>query len=298
MHNLERFESRLKLQRPADLAELNCWALDWCIYANGVPLMRGVAPRSALWSYITQEQLRLCPEEEYFRQLIREPIITRTADGSCHISVDGAEYAIPDSDAAGKKVTVVRHPYERPAVEVHFNGFVWLCQPIPVDQYGRLTDGVTYGEYQAPKKTVTQKAQTEMEQIAEGWGLTWKGAGEKRRAEAPPAGQLSPLAVFGHQAEKVGNLEFIEKKGTPLDIRQPDLPENAVVKSDAATVSRGIANRLISFGEFLKSVRQEIGVVTPDLNRDLREQYCDGIGIKEAEEVIRAIQEGAWSAQQ
>jgi len=297
MHNLERFESRLKLQRPADLAELNRWALDWCIYANGVPLMRGIAPRSVLWSYITQEQLRLCPEEELFRLLIREPTIMRKADGSCHISVDGCEYLVPDTQAAGQWLSVVRHPYEYPAVEAHFNGFVWLCQPIPVDQYGRLTDGVTYGQYQAHKQTVTQKAQTEMEQITEGWGLTWKGTGDKRRAEAPPAGQLSPLAVFGHQAEKVGNLEFIEKKGTPLEVKQPDLPENVALTSDAVTVSRGIAARRISFGEFLKQVRAEIGIVTPDMNRDLREQYSDGIGIKEAEEVIRAIQEDAWPAQ-
>jgi len=297
MHHIERFEAKLKFQRPADLAELNRWALDWAIYANGVPLMRGVAPRSALWSYITQEQLRLCPDEELYRLLIREPTIYRTVDGSCHISVDGMEYLVPDVQAAGQKIAVVRHPYERPAVEAHFNGFVWLCRPIPVDQYGRLTDGVTYGEYQAHKQTTTQKAQEEMETIAAGWGLTWKGTGDKRRAEAPPAGFESPLAVFGHQAEKVGNLEFIEKKGTPLEVKQPDLPENVAIKSDAATVSRGIANRRISFGDFLKQVRAEIGVITPDMNRDLREQYGDGIGIKEAEEVIRAIQEGAWPAQ-
>jgi hypothetical protein len=294
MHHIERFEARLKFKRPADLDELNRWALDWCIYANGVPLMRNIAPRSILWSYITQEQLRLCPEEELFRLLIREPTIGRTADGSCLISVDNMHYQIPDTQAAGQRVAVVRHPYEYPAVEVHFNGFIWLCRPIPVDRYGRLTNGVRYGEYHAPKHTETQKSMNEMEKMTDGWGLKWKGTGDKRMAEAPPVGYESPLQVFGHHAEKVGNLEFIAKKGTPLDIQEPDVPENTALTSDAVSVSRGIAARRISFVEFLKQLREEIGVISPELNRNMKERYGAGIEIREAEGVIQAFLDGTW----
>jgi len=297
MHYINRFEARLKLQRPADLDELNRWALDWCIGINGTNMMRNVAPRSVLWSYITAEQLRLCPEEYAFRMGIKEPTIERTADGSRLISVDNIPYQIPDSQVAGQKVKVVRHPYEAPAVEVHFNGHVWLCQPIPEDQYGRLTGGVEYGTYKGIKHTETQKAKTEMERTAEGWGLTWKGTGDKRMANAPPVGFVSPLTVFGHQADKVGNLEFIERKGTPLDVKEPEAPENIVLKADAAQVSRGIAARRISFTEFLKNLRAEIGIVKPAMNSDLRAKYENGIEIKEAEEVIRAINDGTWQAE-
>ena len=298
MHHINRFEGRLKLQRPADLDELNRWALDWCIYANAVKLMRGVAPRSVLWSYITEAQLRLCPEEDHYRLLVKEPTLLRKASGSRLISVDGLTYKIEDSQAAGQWVSVVRHPYESPAVEVHFNGFVWLCQPIPDDQYGRPMVGVRYGEYKAIKHTETQKAKTEMEAIGETWGLSWKGTGDKRRAEAPPMGQVSPLAVFGHQADKVGNLEFIEKKGTPLEVKPADdMPVNAPLRADAAIVSRGIAPRRVSFMELLKRVSAETGIITQELNGQLRAKYGEGIEIKEIEEVIRAIQEGAWPAQ-
>ncbi|MHB8123764.1 MAG: transposase family protein [Desulfuromonadaceae bacterium] len=299
MHILNRFEGRLKLQRPADLDELNRWALDWCIATNGIKMMRGVAPRSVLWSYITAEQLRLCPEEEIYHRGIKEPTIDRTADGACLISVDGQSYQVPDPQAAKQKVSVVRHPYEYPAVEVHFNGFVWLCQPIPVDQYGRLTNGVHYGEYKGIKHTATQKAKGEMEKIGEGWGLSWKGTGDKRRAEAPPAGQVSPLTVFGHQADKVGNVEFIERKGTPLEVKSAeDMPVNAELTTDAAVVSRGIAARRISFVEFLKRLAAEIGVIAPEMNRTLREQYSSGIEISEAEEVIASIVGGTWGAEE
>jgi hypothetical protein len=297
MHYINRFEGRLKFQRPAELDELNRWALDWCIYVNAALKMRDIAPRSVLWSYIKQEQLRLCPEEALYRLLIKEPTITRTADGSRLISVDNRHYQIPDSQAAGQKVNVVRHPYEIPAVEVHFNGFVWLCRPIPEDQYGRLTNGVPYGTYQGIKHTETQKAKAGMEKKAETWGLKWKGTGDKRMAEAPPVGFESPLTVFGHQADKVGNLEFIERKGTPLEIKAAeDMPENKPLTTDAAEVSRGIASRMISFVEFLKRLSAEIGVITPEMNRTLRAQYGSGIEIKEAEEVIASIQDGTWAA--
>lgn len=53
MKYINRFEARLKFQRPADLNELNRWALDWCIYINAAVKMRDIAPRSVLWSYIT-----------------------------------------------------------------------------------------------------------------------------------------------------------------------------------------------------------------------------------------------------
>ena len=294
MHYINRFEARLKFERPADLSELNRWALDWCIWVNGEKLMRGVTPRSNMWSNITAQQLRLCPEEELYRLLIKEPTFTRIADGSRLISVDNRSYQIPDSCAAGQKVNVVRHPYEYPNIEVHFNGHVWLCEPIPEDIYGRLTNGTPYGEYKTPKHTETQKAKTEMEDIAEKWGINWKGTGDKRMAVAPPVGFESPLKVFGHQADKVGNIEFIERKGTPLEIKQADEPENKPITADAAEIQRPAAARMISFTEFLKKLRSEIGVITPALNSDLRMKYEQGITINEAEEVIRGIETGTW----
>jgi transposase InsO family protein len=295
MHYINTFESGLKFQRPADLNELNRWALDWCIWVNAEKKMRGVAPRSIMWSNITAQQLRLCPEEELYRLLIKESTITRIADGSRLISVDNRHYQIPDSMAAGQKVSVVRHPYEYPNVEVHFNGHVWLCEPIPEDIYGRVSNGTPYGEYKTPKYTETQKAKTEMEDKAETWGLTWKGTGDKRMAVAPPVGYESPLKVFGHHADKVGNIEFIERKGTPLEIKHAEEPVNTAITADTAEVPRPVTARRISFTELLKKLRSEIGVITTALNTELRMKYEQGITIVEAEEVIRAITEGSWN---
>ena len=294
MKIINRFEARLKLQRPRDLEELNRWALDWCIYINATKDMREIAPRSVLWSKIRPEQLRLCPDEALYRRLIRRPTFRAKANGACIIRVDNRFYKIPDTNAAKQWVDVSINAYEYPKVDVHFNGYIWLLDPIPQDEFGRLMDGVVYGEFHAPRHTETQKAKKEMEKIAEDWGLKWKGTGDKRRAEAPPPGQASPLQVFGHQAEKVGNISFIDRKGTELEIKPPLMPENRPLKIDAHEVSRAIVKRRISMEDFLLQLKDAIGRVTPELNQALRARYGSSIEISEAEEVIRQIQEGRW----
>jgi hypothetical protein len=125
-------------------------------------------------------------------------------------------------------------------------------------------------------------------------GLTWKGTGDKRMAVAPPVGFVSPLTVFGHQADKVGNVEFIERKGTPLEIKTANAPINPVIESSASEIPRPLAARRISFTEFLKQLRAEIGIITPAMNADLRANYENGIEVKKAEEVIQQIQDGTW----
>lgn len=293
MKLVNRFEARLKFKRPRDLAELNRWALDWCVMYNGVKECRGVAPRSALWSTITKEQLRLCPEEKVYRMLIRKPEIDKWVSGSLHIQHEGETYQVPDPNAARKTVKMVINPYEYPKVEVHFNGNVWLVSPIPKDQYGRLTSGVVYGDYKSIKHTETQRAKTEMEKIAtEEWGLSWKGTADKRIAVAPPVGHETPLQVFGHQADKV-KVEFINRKGTDLDVRPPEMPDNRQIA--AGTAHRSIMERKVPFIEFLQELKRSLGAITPALNQALRAEYEAGIEKAKVEEVIAQIKSGRWA---
>ncbi len=296
MHHLNSFEARLRLRRPSSLEELNAWALDRCIYVNAAKKMRNVAPRSALWSTIARDQLRLCPDEELYHLLVREPSIERTCDGSCFISVDGRAYFVPDTEAAHRKVIVSRHPFEYPSVEVHYNGNVWLCEPVERDRYGRLSQGVRYGEYKAPKHTEVQNAKTDMEQIAGTWGLTFKGTGDHRRAEAPPLGFESPLQVFGHQAEKVPeNVQFIARTGTPMEIEDPaaGIP-NPVRSHGAFEVAREIAPRLMSTSDFLSRLASEIGPIPRALNQAVRAAYPEGVEAASAGGIIDDIREGTW----
>ncbi len=199
------------------------------------------------------------------------------------------------SNASNKWVKVVIHPYEYPKVEAHFSGEVYLLQPIEKDQYGRLSQGTTYGEYKSHKHTVTQKAKSEMEKIAaDEWGISWKGTGDKRRAIAPPVGHETPLKVFGHQADKV-KVDFISRKGTELNIEQPQAL-TAPVTADAHEVSRSIIDRRIPIMEFFSMLKGEIGKITPELNSALRAEFGESISKSKAEEVIAEIKSGTWKA--
>ncbi len=289
MKHLVSFEGRLRFKRPSSLDELNAWAMDWCIYVNTTKLMRGTAPRAALWSTISNDQLRLCPDERLYRLLVHEPIITRKADGSCMISVDGNAYRVPDTHAAHRKVSVVRHPFEYPAIEVHFNGNVWLCEPVERDRYGRLAGGVRFGEYRAPAHTPAQRAKKEMEEIATQWGLTWRGTGDKRRAEAPPLGHESPLRVFGHHADKVPDVTFIERRGTPVDVVEPEAPANEPVTYSAAEAARPAYLRRMPLADFLSRLSEEMGPVPKDMNVQIRETYPDGVPIEGVHELIEQL---------
>lgn len=294
MHYINRFEGRLKLRRAADLDELNAWALDWCIKINTLDTFRDTAPRSALWNMITKEQLRLCPDEKLYRMLQRQPTIRAKANGGCIVRVDGMYYKVPDVNAARRHVTVTRNAYEYPKIDVHFNDRVWLCEPIPIDIFGRLTSGVRYGEYKSPVRTEAQKAKSEIEAIASGWGLSWKGTGDHRIAVAPPAGQQSPLLVFGHQAAKVGNIEHLSKAGVPLEPEIPAPPVTRPVLHSAHEVPRTVITRTMPVMDFLRQLKDEIGPLTPAMNRSLKKQFPDGVPVDDAPALMEQIKGGWW----
>jgi hypothetical protein len=289
MKNINRFEGRLKFERPRDLADINRKAMDWCITYCAVKDMRGIAPRSALWGLITKAQLRLCPDEALYWTLRREPTLKAKANGGCIIRVDGRFYKIPDTNAAHRWIIVTRNAYEFPRVDAHFNDHIWLLSPIPLDQFGRLTSGVPYGQYRSPAQTETQKAKTEIEKIAEGWGLSWKGTGDHRIAVAPPVGHISPLTVFGRQTEKLGNLELMDRKGTPLEVAPPEPIPNKPVLHSAHEVSRAGLSRMMPLIDFMRQLKDEIGPIPPDLNRILKDQYPDGVPVDDARDLTNSF---------
>ena len=288
MSMINRFEARLVFRRPRNLDEINLWALDWCIKVNATGLFRGFAPRSALWSKITSEQLRLCPDEATFWRLVSTEPIKKRVSGSLLISHNGRKYRVEDPNLAGEYVFIRENAYESPAIDVYGNGFIWLVPPVPLDDFGRLSDGVMFGQYKSLKETDVQTAKKELETIAsERFGVSWKGTGDKRRAVAPPLGHVSPLTVFGHQTEKLGNLELMDRKGTPLEVAPPEPIPNKPLLHGAHEVSRAGMSRMIPLIDFMRQLRDEIGgPIPPELNRSLKDQHPDGVPVDDAPALI------------
>lgn len=241
MHHIDAFEARLKLQRPRDLDELNSWALDWTVYVNAAKSFRDTgSSRSALWSLVRSEQLRLCPDWDLLVRVMKTNGERRLVSGDLTISFDGNTYRLPDSAQARRHVMVSYNAFDYPNVEVAAeDGTVYYLSPLMKDVFGQYEDAVTFGEFKAHKHTPTQQAKGEMEGIAEGWGLTWTGTADKRKADAPPVGYETPLQVFGHQADKVGNVAFMDKRGTEVELTATPEPRMLpLVKALAEVVDR------------------------------------------------------------
>lgn len=93
--------------------------------------------------------------------------------------------------------------------------------------FGRITDGAVVFEvgedgklkYRRHKDTETQIGLKAAEKKLEALGLTMKGAGDKRRAVAPAIGE-EKLTVFGHQADKVGKVAYLDRPGTQMPIEK------------------------------------------------------------------------------
>ena len=248
------FESRLNFHRPHDLQEVNDWAFDWAVKVNAAVKFRNTAPRSQLWSYITNAQLRLCPPEEVYRHLLRAKPEKRKVQG-LRIAYEGKFYNVPDVNLHNEWVEVTYSPYEYPNILVSHE---YLDHPLSLspcaekDQYGRVTDGaVVFGpkengelNYKRHKDTETQKRLKNAEKTLEEWGLTMKGTGDKRRAVAPALGK-EKLTVFGNQADKVGNIAFMDKPGTALPIEMAvevcDFPFMKAIKLIAERLGRGLS---------------------------------------------------------
>jgi transposase InsO family protein len=285
-----RFEARLKLQRPRDLAELNRWAYDWSVkvcttWPYRVKTSEGLT-RQQRWLTIPPAQLRI-PRDAVtgqvldaaaLRRLLRTGEQRRKVDGGGRFSFEGRWYAVPDSNAWRDWVWVRYHPYEFPAVEAVWRGeagvprAIWRCQPLAVREDGWLEDTARPGTIRRPAATVTQRAQPELERVAsETFGVTWTGTGDKRRAEAPALG-MHRVAVFGREAEAAAGLVTLPQAGTPLPIADPE------------------AERRLTLMQLLGELHQALGRwLTPEENARVRQAWPEGVPLRELGAVIETF---------
>lgn len=276
MHSVleEWFESGLRIQPAFDVDTLNAWADDFSIWFQAMKEhSRHGMPRSQCWLMIKPEQLRLLPPDDILQDLFANPEEECTVNGDYSIRFRGNRYNVKHVEGvfARAKVKAILKPFKWPKVDVSYQGKLYECEPItilPAHLGGFRADAAVIGsEYRSQPETVTQQAEKVLENLA---------YGEERKKDSVP---FAGARVFGHHAEKVEGLSFIQRQGTPIEI------------------DRQITEKSISMIEFLKRLRSAIGTITPELNRELKERYGESIDVKEAEEVIRRISEGEAGAE-
>lgn len=266
----EWFESGLRIQPGTSEEDINAWALDMAAWHQATKLhTRHGMPRTQCWMLIKEGQLRELPDEETLQDIYLDKQETRDVSGSYTIEFKGKEYNIHHIPGIFRKakVNIIQKIYKKPLIDVEWEGKLYEASPIemlPKVEGKFRADAAVIGEtYHAQKETRTQQAVKRFDNMAYGE--------EKKKGDMPFEG----LNVFGGLADQI-SVDFINKKGTPIE------------------VDRGAMETHISFTEFLKKLRAEIGTIAPAMNAELRAQYESGIEINKAEEVIAAIADGSW----
>jgi hypothetical protein len=270
-HNIieARFESKLRIQPAHTIEDLNQWALDFMIYLQATKKhTRHEMTRTECWLTIKEDQLRELPDKEILQDLNASPEEERTVDAFYEISYRGSQYRLKHIPGLfrGAKVMAILKPWKWPRIDVSYNEQIYEAAPVemlPNELGGFRADAAIIGqEYKSPPETLTQQAVKRFDNMAYGE--------DRKKDDIPFAG----LKVFGHQAEKVGNLAYIEKRGTPIE------------------VDHAIAETQISFTEFLKRLVQRVGPISKEMNQELRARFGDSISVQDAETVINEIETG------
>lgn len=273
----EWFESKLRFEPAFEIEKLNQWALDWCIHHNAARKhSRHGMKRTECWTLITKEQLRELPERE-----ILQAIYSYTSEDNTRLVA--GNYSITYTLKAGEiktyhlkhipgllplrsRVQVRIKPYLWPEIDVIFNEQTYAVTPVemlPAVQGGFRADAAIIGQsYRAQPETATQKAIKQIENYA---------YGENRSKDAVP---FAGIQVMGGQADKLGNLSYLERKGTAIE------------------VDRGVANSEIPITELFKRIIQEGIPMSKELNQQLRAEFGASITKSRAEEVIGQIKAG------
>jgi hypothetical protein len=221
-------------------------------------------------------------------------------NGNLTVLYEGLKYRLPDSAQVNRRVTVSYNPYayaETKEVEIETEtGEVYRLQPIETDVFNQRRDeqAVKFGEFKGITHPPTQVNKKEMEDIAESWNITFKGAADKRRAEAPAAGQESPLKFFGHQAEKVGNISFMDKKGTEIELTAKSEPRRIPFIKFMQALAESAGRRI---------TKQEYAALKAELGESVAEDMLGAIAVRlkgkvvQDEEILQEKKIAHWRAQ-
>lgn len=269
LHNIIEgwFESRLRIQPAHTIEDLNAWAYDFLIWFHAArEHRRHKMTRTQCWLLIQEDQLREIPDREILQDLYARPEEERTVDAFYEISFRGKPYRLKHIPGLfrGAKVQAILKPWKWPKIDISYKDEIYEASPVdvlPKELGGFRADAAIIGqEFKAQPETLAQQAVKRFDNIAYG--------DERKKDDVPFAG----LKVFGNQADKVGNLSFIEKRGIPIEF------------------DRSIAATQISFTEFLKRLVQRAGPISKEMNQELRARFGESVSVSEAEEAILQIE--------
>lgn len=186
-----QFESGLKFVAINSLAELNEAAWKWMRMFNSTAIhSRTKQTRYGVWMQITQEQLRLAPDEATCRELAHSKPESRVVSPKLTVSFKGDEYDVSTMDEVivGQKVMVVSNPWRPDAAQVVITGAdgheaFHVVEKIERNEFGFNVGAAVIGEsYQRHADTPAQRNAKEIEKLTMG-AATLEGAAAARKGK-------------------------------------------------------------------------------------------------------------------
>lgn len=218
----QHFESRLRLQRPQSVEQLNEWAVDFAARqcARAVHTRHGSA-RSTIWAWHINRKpetrlVELRVDFNTFKSICLTDAARCLVHGNRIVRFKGKKYRVPQEFQPGEYVAVQFSPFAYPEILVRHeqpDSDSWLCEPIEVDEFGFPVDATVIGQqYKAQKKTDTAKFVDRADETTKQF----------------VTGQQ--LRVFGHHRHSV---EKIDIKHEGADVLAPSAPQVFMSKVQA-----------------------------------------------------------------
>ena len=283
------FESDLKTHNIQGLEALNAFALNWCLQRNEKAAFRGgTISRIDFWRKIKASELILSPDYEVFKKLYHKPEVTRVCTVQGIINFEGRKYQCPDTNAYGKTVLIKVNALEYPAIDIHFNGYVYKSEPLEVDEYNNLIlpNMATFGSFNALKKTELQHKKEELEQYASAkWGIEYKGKKDKKIALPSDNTPKAEIEI------KQDNITYLPKAGKQAEVKDSSEPITVTLcHSEPAQQAKNLNSDseeskkeelkkpvLIPLHQAIDLVLSEYGKITPVMNKNLKALYPHGV---------------------
>lgn len=236
----EQFESRLSLLSATSLEEINKHAYEWLVHFCATKKHRRTQTcRTSLWaSRITSEQLRVAPEKGLFMLAARSKPFPAMVSTAKTITVDRQEYLIKGAVQPREQVICDKDYYN----------------PLALYCYKRNVDG-TRGEQLDVIKIIKNE-------LGESHHAAQLGKEFKRHPDTLTTKEMKAMdeldytnmakAAFTDRRDEVGDIAFIERQGTAIEIRNP----KSEIRNTAKTTELEIQNPK---SEIRNSNRQDKG---------------------------------------
>ncbi|CAD5107208.1 integrase catalytic domain-containing protein [Zestomonas carbonaria] len=273
-----KFESGLKFQPVADLAELNALAKKWRSHFNATAVhSRHKQTRTALWMTIRQDQLIKAPSVEVCRELAVAAPESRKVSSKLRVSFQGREYDVSSVPGAmvNEKVMVTRNPWRDDAAQVVTTNaegreVFYVVPAIERDEHGFEVGAPVIGEeFRHRADTPAQVARKEAARLAMGVETDAEAEQARKDKKVPFGGRLQPYKHIDDAELPT----FMPRRGTQHDLVAPavEIPP-------------------LSHVEAAKALRVRLGNWSAERLAWLKTNYPNGVPEEQLDPIVQQMQ--------